>query len=154
MKTQALLKVVSESQVKNGLVEQCSQSAHSNCTASRANCTVSESNAKPKMKSANPEVDVRYKMKFKINNISGGKFNLKLSRNLVLENEGGGKNEMLRPKRKIEHTTDIYPLNKTHSENFASNKLRGGKVGRSNKQFNNILITKKMILNVNFTVHD
>ena len=41
------------------------------------------------MKSANPEVDVRYKPKFNINNISGGKFNLKLSRSLVLE-EGGG----------------------------------------------------------------
>ena len=85
----ALLKVMSESQVENGLVEQCSQSAHSNCTASRTNCTVSESNAKPQKKSANPEVDVMYKTKFKINNISGGKFNLKLSRNLVLENEGG-----------------------------------------------------------------
>ena len=84
---------------------------------------------------------MRYKTKFKINNISGGKFNLKLSRNLVLENEGGGKREMLRPYEKIEHTTDIYPLNKTHSENFASNKFRGVKVGRNNKHFNNIPIT-------------
>ena len=33
----ALLKVVSESQVENGLVEQCSQSAHSMCIASPAN---------------------------------------------------------------------------------------------------------------------
>ena len=81
----ALLKVVSESQVENGLVEQCSQSANSKCIASRANCTFSESDAKPKKKSANPEVDVRYKTKFNINNISGGKFNLKLSRNLVQE---------------------------------------------------------------------
>ena len=87
------------------------------------------------------EVDVRYKTKFKINNISGGKFNLKLSRNLVLENEGGGKSEMLKPKGKIEHTTNIYPLNKTHNENFASNKFRGEKVGRSNKHLNNIPIT-------------
>ena len=137
----SLLKVMSESQVENGLVEQCSQSAHSNCTASRTNCTVSESNAKPQKKSANPEVDVMYKTKFKINNISGGKFDLKLSRNLVLENEGGGKSEILRPKEKIGHTTDIYLVNKTHSENFASNKFRGGKVGRNNKHFNNIPIT-------------
>ena len=119
-------------------MEQCSQSANSNCTASSANCTVSKSNAKPKKNSANPEVDVRYKTKFKINNISGGKFNLKLSRNLVLENEGGGKREMLRPYEKIEHTTDIYPLNKTHSANFASNKFRGEKIRRSNKHFNKI----------------
>ena len=60
------------------------------CIASRANCTLSESDAKPKKKSANPEVDVRYKPKFNINNISGGKFNQKLSRSLVLEEVGGG----------------------------------------------------------------
>jgi hypothetical protein len=44
----ALLTVMSESQVENGVVEQCSRSADSKCIASSANCTFFESDAKPK----------------------------------------------------------------------------------------------------------
>ena len=109
-----------ESQVENGVVEQCSRSAHSKCIASRANCTFSESDAKPnKKKSANLELDVRYKPKFNINNISGGKFNLKLSRSLVLEEGGGGKSEMLEAKGKIEHKTDGYIMNTTKKKLYS-----------------------------------
>ena len=97
---------------------------------SRAVSTVSESGAKPKMKSANPKVDVRYRPKFNINNISGGKFSLKLSNRLVLEEVGGGKNDIVEVKGKnSEHTPD-YVKNKTRrKKNFTPDKFRGENVG-------------------------
>ena len=137
----ALLTVMSESQVNSGEAAQCRQSAHSICMDSHAVLTVCESGAKPKIKSANPEVEVKSKPKFKINNISGGKFSLKLSRRLVLEEVGGGKSDIdigvLKGKRS-EHTPDYYLQNKTRSKNFTQDKFRGENVGL--KHFNNIPI--------------